>query len=692
MSFEAPLMLLGLLAIGPVLWIHLSQRREAKVEFPAVSLLSRVARRRAPRLKIRTVLLLLLRILAVASLILATARPGLKVRRPGGIRSGLALAQVIVLDDSLSMRRKVDDGAVFDRAVELAVAELDRLRPGDASMLVLSGYPARSATGEISFDLSPASKALDALEPGFRSADIGGALRIAARALEESPLPQREVVVITDLCEDGWGGRPLPWPAEAGVGFRVISASPDAPERNLSVDQVSVRPLGDGATREAVVEAKVSNHGDSVVEAAEIVLEVDGTEAARGSMDLPPRGFAVKRFHHRFAKEGVHRGLVRISPDALPQDDLRHFTIIVRKSMKVLVIDGDYRPGSYRDEVFYLHKALQTPSPGEVPIESSVVDLETARAGHLVGNDAVFVAGVGQIPGGLASRIEQYVSAGGGLFVSPGKEGKLAGIEDVLPARIRSVRVSRRGLPPYRIGAVNRVHPIFGLFGEGPTGLEDVRVNAHLLVEPDPSLERGVVADLKGGVPLLLERKVGKGKVLLLTTTVDRDWTDLPIRPGFLPLVQRAARYLAGSLGDRDPRRVFVGRAVDLEVSEGMQRLIVLDPEGNETVFPSRELVGEPRVRFGATAVPGPYRVWAEVPGFGGLKELPQLEFVVETDPAESDLTPIAAPLDSDVAAPLEGIEGTLPAWPYLLVAAAFLILIESLLSGLWLRRSHTTR
>jgi hypothetical protein len=686
-------MLLGLVALALPLWLHFRHRREQTVPFPAVAVLIRVAALRSPRLKLRDLLVLIARLLALAAFVLAMARPGLLVTRPGGIRTGMALAQVIVLDDSLSMRQRGQAGrTAFEEAREVALSEIGRLRPGDGAAIVLSGFPARSLHDELLFDYDQARAALEHVTPSYRSGDVGAALRIAARLLEDSPLPQREVVLVTDLADAEWQERGIPWSAESGIGFRVLAAAEGSAPDNLSVERVHVAPSGEGTYREVDIESRIANHGRQDREQLEVVLELDGQELARASVDVPAGGTAIKRFHHRAAEDGAHRGLVRIPKDALPEDDSRHFTVVTRRSLKALVIDGDYRPGSYRDEAFYLHRALETPSPGEVPISPFVVDETTAETGPLSGYDVVFLVGVEEPSPALSGRLVDFVEAGGGLFVAPGgRGGKLEGLEPILPASIRSVRKARASRPA-RVTAINRAHPVFEPFGDGPSGLEQTRITGHLLVEPDPISERSVLAELGGGVPLLLERTVERGRVMLLTTTLDRDWTDLPIRPGFLPLVQRSARHLAGRLGEREPRRVRVGATVELEVSKGMQRMLVLGPDNEERAFPAKELTGQSAIAFKGTERPGPYRVWAEVPDLGGLVELTGSEFVVETDPAESDLTRRLEETAEDEEQAFAAVEGRLPAWPYLLLFAVLVLLAETCLAGSWLRRSHAAR
>ena len=138
MTFAAPWMLVGLLAVALPLWLHLQRRRREAILFPPAALLARVARRRYSSLRLRSLVLLAARVLAIVALVLAASRPGITVRRPGGIRSGAPLALAIVLDDSLSMRLTDSQGrSVFERARRLALAELARLRSGDAAVLVL---------------------------------------------------------------------------------------------------------------------------------------------------------------------------------------------------------------------------------------------------------------------------------------------------------------------------------------------------------------------------------------------------------------------------------------------------------------------------------------------------------------------------------------------------------------------------
>lgn len=157
-------------------------------------------------------------------------------------------------------------------------------------------------------------------------------------------------------------------------------------------------------------------------------------------------------------------------------------------------------------------------------------------------------------------------------------------------------------------------------------------------------------------------------------------------------MVQRAARYLAGRLDERGPRRILAGRPVRIEVSRGMQRLLVRGPGEVDTTYPAVELADKSFIDFDATTEPGLYRVWAEMPGFGGLRELPALGFVVETDPAESNPARVVAPPAEEETSRFAPVKGSLPLWPYLLIAALLLLLAETWLSGQGLRRSHKSR
>ncbi|MBW2537320.1 MAG: hypothetical protein JRI55_37890, partial [Deltaproteobacteria bacterium] len=323
-------------------------------------------------------------------------------------------------------------------------------------------------------------------------------------------------------------------------------------------------------------------------------------------------------------------------------------------------------------------------------IRSLVVGLRDAAESPLSEHDVVFLIGASEVSRDLGERLSSYVREGGGLFVAPGEPGgELRSLEGLIPGRVRSVRRVPRAGSQRRIGGINRAHPLFSPFGEGPTGLEELRVRAHLLVEPDPATERAVLAELNGGLPLIMEHRVGKGRVVFLATTVDREWTDLPIRPGYLPLVQRSARLLAGELDRLGPRTLNVGQTARIEVSRGMHRMLVRGPGGQDTSFPAVELAGEQAVAFSGTDRPGHYRVWAEVPGFGGLRELVGQGFIVGLDPLESDLTRVAEAPTLETAGEAAPVEGRLPLWPYLLVAAMLFLLAETFVAGMGLRRSH---
>ena len=151
---------------------------------------------------------------------------------------------------------------------------------------------------------------------------------------------------------------------------------------------------------------------------------------------------------------------------------------------------------------------------------------------------------------------------------------------------------------------------------------------------------RRIVLRYENGAPALVDAEVGRGRVLLLTTSVDREWTDLPIRPGFLPLVQEAARYLAAAPSGDATATVTVGGKREIVARRRRPAHRGRQAERRIALADARRPRGRARTRhvvmFEETDEPGLYRVRA-ARADGTVDERPDAAFAVTLDASESD-------------------------------------------------------
>jgi hypothetical protein len=227
-------------------------------------------------------------------------------------------------------------------------------------------------------------------------------------------------------------------------------------------------------------------------------------------------------------------------------------------------------------------------------------------------------------------------------------------------------------------------HPIFAPFSKDrPELITDAKFFKIALLGPTTATQdRKVLARFTNGAAALVEASIGAGRTLLFTSTLDRDWNDLPIHPGFLPLVQQTVRHLArkhtrGAQGDH-----LVGSSVVLATGD-LRRLEVRGPEGIGAVFEGDRISGRSSVRFGKTDRAGIYRV-VGTDQTGATRDREELAFVVNVDPRGSDLTMAAA-----AALPASGTGGGTPPtdtrrrvelWHALAALVLVLLLAEGLL------------
>jgi hypothetical protein len=281
---------------------------------------------------------------------------------------------------------------------------------------------------------------------------------------------------------------------------------------------------------------------------------------------------------------------------------------------------------------------------GASPVQARTVDAETFPTVDLAGADLVLLLNVRAPEAPVVERLRAFVEGGGGLFVSLGDQVDAdaynAAFGSLLPLPLHLVKEAAErgaaGAPPARFGKLDEGHPILRVFaGEGREGLMATRTFRYFLLQPGREGQARVVASYDDGAPALVERGVGKGRVLLYTSTVDRDWSDWPIQTSFLPTLQLAAGYLSRSLEERPPAPTVVGTPHPLAAPDGTRIDAVLGPDGRErAVVVGRE--GEPP-RVEDTARSGLYLVRGRSPGETAIRDLPDVSFAVHVDPAESD-------------------------------------------------------
>jgi hypothetical protein len=246
-----------------------------------------------------------------------------------------------------------------------------------------------------------------------------------------------------------------------------------------------------------------------------------------------------------------------------------------------------------------------------------------------------------------------------------------------------------------RFAEVDFGHPALSVFsGEAREGLMGTRTERYLLARPvKQGAPARVLAAFDDGAPALIEGQRGKGRVLLFTSTADRDWTDWPIRTSFLPVLQRFAAYLTGGLDEHRQAASPVGERRVIRLGEGEALAALVGPDGRERALAELERAGLTRVAGGVAWAPPEPGLWQVKLSVRGEERLdPRLAFAVTPDPRESDtrrLDPaeLTAWFGGESHARVAG-EGKpaggqeLPLWSVLLMLGVAAFLAEGLLTS----------
>jgi len=659
MSFVNPLMLAGVLAAVIPILIHLIHRRKPKPRpFAAIELLLRSVERVEKRWRLKRFLLLAARVTVLAAFALAAARP-LFGEAPVEISGSKAPERLaVVIDASLSMRaRPSGDTSAFMRAKAKAKAIIDRLGPEDRATLIAAEHAPRALVPEPTASKSTLLAALDALEPTYAHADLSAAVTVAAQSLasradnEPAPIPRARVVLLSDLAGHG-----IRVAADLTVGAEqaaldvidVLEGTDRVARANRGLTALEVAPIAGRGPRAVEARAKLRSFvidGDKRKDPipTDITLADATKDVVVASVDAIPGGVVDKSLIHAFTDAGYAPIRVYLPPDTLAEDDVRYAIADVRRAIRTLIVDGQPSGVPKEDETFYLEAALAAGSPDQLP--PRIITPDDLSREDLDGvYDVVVLAGVAAFLPADGARIVSFVEKGGGLWITTTEKMDTdlytRELGSILPRPFRGVK--RLGVvgsgDHVTLDAPKTEHPILSVFGgDAQAGLIAAKTRGYLLLEPNGPRAQEVLLRYSDGQPALVEARAGKGDVVVLTTSIDRDLGDLPIQPGFLPLVRRTILHLGQALARPAEQDTFVGEPHLLAVPAGASSIVVRPPEADPIqLSPTQETAAVEGLEK-----PGHYTVEVAF-GRGALERRPELDFAVNVDPRESDLRPLS--------------------------------------------------
>ena len=710
MAFLNPWLVLGVLGAGVPVVIHLLNRFRPKlVQWAAMELLRRAMLAKSRQIRVEDIILLVLRTLAIVLAALALARP--TITAAGGKWLGTRPGVVLALDASFSMMHQGGAAARFDHARERAREILRTLEPGDpATLMLIAGRP-RVLLRNVGYNQETFERALRDAGPVPESLNLEACLDDAAGLVAEMKSSARECYVVTDAQANQW--RDLGEKARASLRELADAATlfivpvDAAQAENLAVTRLEYASgaLRAGSLARYVVQ--VSNTGTIERTNVAVRLEVNGTTVDQRTVGrIAPGESAALPMFAQFDKPGCAGIAAAIGSDELDADNRRYAVADVRERVDVLCVDGGGVVRARGDsETAFLATAL-VPQSGAAVKPSLRVEvmpyLEFDPKLALRQHGIVMLANVPDLPERSAAAMREFVQRGGSLVIFLGDRvsPQLANarlnsdgaplLPGALAAPVGELRPDAKGWP---IVVADAAHPLARTLSALPKELlAEARVFRYVKVKPE-SDARVILRCGDAGDPLLLEKSIGRGKVLLLATSANRAWNDLAVNPVYPILLQDMTTYLT-----RQPweQAVTVGSPVVLPLAADQpgQSAVIRDPDGRPTTVQVARREGQPVAELPAAAKPGFYELHGG--GAGAVR------VAANVDARESQAAGLnsrelgvalrgtrARVLENDASAEAairESRVGT-ELWRYLLLAALALFVTESLLARRFSRR-----
>lgn len=671
MGFLAPWFLGGLAALGVPVFVHLLRRHKATPR-PVSSLMffERGTQSSTRHRRLRYLVLFALRCALVLLVVVAFANPYIR-KATAGANFRLLL---IVLDHSFSMRA----GTRFGDAKRQALALLEGKPHGQKTQIMSLGGQLESRTAAITDD-AQLRAALENIQPGDGHANFGE-LGQAMRSLAETEHGPIELHLFSDMQRSAMPSNlsEAVLPNNVELVLHPVADGPAPANWTVESTEAPATLSDPKDPKHSRVQAVIAGFGTPAATKT-VSLVVNGKTIATRKVDVPANGRATVEFAPLDVAHGFNRCEVQVEgEDAFPADDTSVFAVRWSDPERVLFVHAADDTRS----ALYFGSALSAATQGSFVLQSvaaqQATDLDPSKYAFVVLSDAV------ELPGIFEHTLGQYVAKGGRVLIALGTS---AGHHAAIPlwgGNVKGTRDYARDGGTASVGQVDFSYPALDQAQPGADNGGWAEVKVFYAAVPEQGQAR-VAARLSDDTPLLLDKQVGEGHIVLLASGLENLSNDLPLHPIFVVFVDRLARYLSGDerLSGSKVVDSFVQLRGAAEPAGVAASVEVIDPDGRRPLS-----LGEARTMQS-------FRL--ERSGFYQIRFANGRDAVIGVNPdrRESNLEPLGKDMQ-DLWSAGSGSKGTEPAgsapvqvkahplslWWYVMLLALVVALAETALAS----------
>jgi len=551
MQFVNPLYLFGLLAIAIPIIIHLFNfRRFRKVYFTNVRFLQELKQQTQKQSQLRHLLILAMRILAIAALVIAFAQPYIPFKQ-SKLKMASRNATSIFVDNSFSMEATGTNGTLLDESKLKAREIVSAYKSTDLFQLLTCDFEGRHQR------LVTRDEFLTMLDEVKVSQSVHSFSEIVRRQydlLKSEVSARRNSYIISDFQKSSFNS--IDFQQDSSINTYLVPLKSSA-VANLYIDSCWFDQPTQQPGKTSLLSARVWNKSENDLEKIPLKLLINNQQKSVASIDIKAGMSTTAQMPFTIHQAGPQHGLLQITDYPVTYDDKFYFSFDVLSSINILAINGG-------NENHFLNALYAQDST----VRLNNMNEKSLDYGRLSQFDLIILNEIPGISTGLSDEIKRYVTNGGTILVLPAPNADLISYNSFLSS-LKAPSYQQVDTSDTKVVKLSEESYLFRDVFERQQGKQTIatntdlpKVNKHFPIVFSTAMLTVPLMGMLNGREFLTLTNSGMGQVVQFTVPLDPAFSNFPQQALFVPvlyniaLISHPSHNLYNFIGDNKGIRI----------------------------------------------------------------------------------------------------------------------------------------